>query len=742
MNRFFLLLLLVCGMITGAHAQATYEEALVRSGDNRGALEQAVEAVPEDEREAMCWLIAHMPAEDLRTLATEFLVRNHTLAFSAWRQAPWQAAIDTEHFLDGVLPYASVDETRDAWRAPLQERCLPMVAEAKTASEAAAILNNAIWKEFNVKYSTKRNKANQSPFETMDLGLASCTGLSVLLIDACRSVGVAARFAGTPRWSDDSGNHSWVEIWDDGWHYTGAAEPNGMDLDRGWFGARAATAQRDEAQHAIYAVSWKTTPTPFLLAWSPDDKSVSAVNVTDRYTTESEKLEEGQVRVRFRAVDSGSDARVVAKVSVLLDTEKIGSGHTRDERFDSNDHLELRLQKGEEYTCSFKWRGRTSTLAFFATDELLVTAGDAGASPWAVSALSSKEARTVIEEQWDDYQAKELSAAASRIDAGVLEDGDLSLPFWFKVFGEEPVGGHSLFISMHGGGSVTQKLNDGQWENQKKLYTLEEGIYLVPRAPTNTWNLWHQGHIDGFFDQLIRDMVVSKGVNPDRVYLTGYSAGGDGVYQLAPRMADRFAAAGMMAGHPNETNPDGLRNLAFALHVGGDDAAYDRNRIAGEWKILLDELAREDPGGYEHQVEVHAGKPHWMDREEAAALPWMAGFARDLRPNRIVWLQDDVLHQRFYWLRNGSPAARERIVAEREGQEITILEAPSGCSLEVLLDDSMCDLDQEVLVLFESQELYRGIPDRSFDCIERTLLERGDPSGIFSCVIEVAIPAK
>ena len=43
-------------------------------------------------------------------------------------------------------------------------------------------------------------------------------------------------------------------------------------------------------------------------------------------------------------------------------------------------------------------------------------------------------------------------------------------------------------------------------------------------------------------------MIAFYGVDSDRVYLMGYSAGGDGVYQVAPRMADRFAAAAMMAG--------------------------------------------------------------------------------------------------------------------------------------------------------------------------------------------------
>ena len=139
--------------------------------------------------------------------------------------------------------------------------------------------------------------------------------------------------------------------------------------------------------------------------------------------------------------------------------------------------------------------------------------------------------------------------------------------------------------------------------------------------------------------ELIADLVVFEDVNPDRVYLMGYSAGGDGVYQLAPRMADRFAAAAMMAGHPNETSPLSLRNLPFTLHMGGDDGAYNRNTVAREWNVKLAELHLADPGGYTHVVDIHQGKGHWMEREDAIALPWMARFTRSGssgRPSKML----------------------------------------------------------------------------------------------------------
>jgi poly(3-hydroxybutyrate) depolymerase len=71
---------------------------------------------------------------------------------------------------------------------------------------------------------------------------------------------------------------------------------------------------------------------------------------------------------------------------------------------------------------------------------------------------------------------------------------------------------------------------------------------------------------------LLRKLVVLLQVNLpvdcNRVYLTGYSCGGDGVYQLSPRLADYLAGGCMMAGHPNDASPLNLRNIAFSMHCG------------------------------------------------------------------------------------------------------------------------------------------------------------------------------
>ncbi|MEL7264127.1 MAG: hypothetical protein AAFP69_04850, partial [Planctomycetota bacterium] len=257
--------------------------------------------------------------------------------------------------------------------------------------------------------------------------------------------------------------------------------------------------------------------------------------------------------------------------------------------------------------------------------------------------LTKEQADTITNLLWDARRAWLRKSRAAEFQARVVSQGSLKMRYDLRRFGKPRDNDmRSLFISMHGGGGAPARVNDQQWENQKRLYAPAEGIYVAPRAPTNTWNLWHQSHIDPMFAQLISDLVLFENVDPDRVYLMGYSAGGDGVFQLAPRMADRWAAVAMMAGHPNESSPLGLRNVPFALQMGGKDAAYNRNKIASQWKTKLKELQTNDPGGYDHFVRIYPQYGHWMQREDRVAIPWMMQRNRNTRPKRIVWKQDDV----------------------------------------------------------------------------------------------------
>jgi hypothetical protein len=360
--------------------------------------------------------------------------------------------------------------------------------------------------------------------------------------------------------------------------------------------------------------------------------------------------------------------------------------------------------------------------------QLWLTAPAADRGPAPERALTREQAATVmgwlVQARGEELQ-RERSA---EMQASAITLGAHTLRWTEKTFGEAAFGARSLWISMHGGGGAPSAVNDQQWKNQLGLYQPVEGIYVAPRAPTDTWNLWHEAHIDPLFARLIEDFVVLRGVDPQRVYLMGYSAGGDGVWQVAPRMADRFAAAAMMAGHPNEASLLSLRNLPFAIFMGAEDGAYNRNAIARERAEQLDALRAADEQGYEHFVRIYAGLGHWMQRKDAEALPWMAEHTRNAWPERIVWLQDDVLHERFYWLARpaGSAQTGQLLRAEVDGRTIR-LESADVRAVKLLLSDALLDLDQPLVVEIDGRTVFSGRVARSAQVIWNALLERCDP---------------
>lgn len=371
--------------------------------------------------------------------------------------------------------------------------------------------------------------------------------------------------------------------------------------------------------------------------------------------------------------------------------------------------------------------------------------GEVAEQAFATIPLTKTEAARVRSMLWSDHADHIMETRAQEWEAKEIRLGEYTMRFKSRHFGEKPKDGWSLYISLHGGGGVEARVNDQQWSNQVNLYELEEGLVVSPRAPTNNWNLWHEPHIDPFFDRLISDAIVLADVNPDRVYVMGYSAGGDGVYQLAPRMADRWAGAAMMAGHPNDASPLGLRNIAFAAHVGALDDGYQRNEKLVEWGRKLKTLRQADPQGYRHVVRLHEGRGHWMNLEEKVGVEWIGGFTRDPLPDKVVWMQSNVTHDRFYWLAVPPESARggDLVIVRREGQRFEIEKAEGVEELVVRLSDGMegLNLDRDVVITRQgaATPLFKGRVHRTVSTIAKTLAERGDPRLLFDAEVAVQL---
>ncbi len=370
-------------------------------------------------------------------------------------------------------------------------------------------------------------------------------------------------------------------------------------------------------------------------------------------------------------------------------------------------------------------------------ENVLENVADQGFADKKLTEKGAIEAEQVLLEAWK----KEVKKKYHRfwVLKNFSRDG-LQMKFDYRVFGELPEDGRSLFISMHGGGNAPEALNTQQWKNQIRLYEPREGVYVAPRAPWDDWNMWFKPGLDEFFEALIQTAVVEMEVNPDKVYLLGYSAGGDGVWRMAPRMADRWAAASMMAGHPGDVSQVNLRNVPFMIWMGEYDGAYDRNKLAVEKGRVMDSLQQAEPEGYIHETHIVKGKGHWMDRADTAAIAWMTKYKRNALPKKIVWRQEEVMRPFMYWLGVDLETARPgmAVVAELSGNEIKI-EACDYPKLRIYLNDRMVDMDKPVKVTYKGKVLFEKKLARTAKCMARTLCERGDSELVFSGYVEVEI---
>ena len=188
-----------------------------------------------------------------------------------------------------------------------------------------------------------------------------------------------------------------------------------------------------------------------------------------------------------------------------------------------------------------------------------------------------------------------------------------TLSFYEKVYGKAGSSGWCLFICLHGGGQGTAKMNDDQWKN---IISFENGgfkqgtIAVAPRGITNTWNLHFVNESFPAITRLIEDYIIFRDVDPNKVYLMGFSAGGDGTYSLSERIPYLFAACSPQAGHPNGISTINLCNLPTYLAAGEKDTAFQRNQICVDYyRKILDQNGKYC-GNYIAKVEVVAGSGH------------------------------------------------------------------------------------------------------------------------------------
>jgi hypothetical protein len=365
--------------------------------------------------------------------------------------------------------------------------------------------------------------------------------------------------------------------------------------------------------------------------------------------------------------------------------------------------------------------------------------------------------------------------------ASSLPCGGETMPYITLTKGDKPAKGWPLFFQTHGGGNTDDKLpgphawapNSQDWQAQigVVLFMLpKDGYFFIPRMANDHKGRWWSKHNHIAFDKLIRHAILFRDVDPERIYMMGISEGAYGTEALTPFWGDRFAGGCAMAGGAGGGERFyNLRNTAFRNDTGEHDTMYGRIKLARETHDYLEMLKKDDPQGYDHSLNIQAGKGHGVDYQPGPA--WLNSKTRNNRPTKLCWFNYELDGQRrtdFSWLSLAKAPERDAlIIAEitRSTNTVEISakitppevknESPvyntntpepvknriplTGTSLFVHLDDKLLDLDKEVTIKVNGKEVFKGMVKRHAGFMADDIARHGDPGRIFPARVEVKL---
>lgn len=353
--------------------------------------------------------------------------------------------------------------------------------------------------------------------------------------------------------------------------------------------------------------------------------------------------------------------------------------------------------------------------------------------------------------------ALETIWAAAKKKPPQFKDDTFESPFgkawWLTEKGKGKLRG--LLIGLHGGG-------EGAGDAHECLiYKQPDCVGVFPQGIRLVHDTWNTVHGERFVLTLIDHARLAFDIDDDRVTVTGFSMGGTGSWFFAGRYPDLFAAAapgpGVFMAEPKSqvwTKQEvvalqhgflpNVRDLPVHFYVGTKDDHTMPGTYMFGWD-LLQQWKKDDPGGYAGvEFTLYEGLPHAFPKgEPKASLEFLDAARRGPLPNKIVWEyasdpyplpepgdpQGRLVQTDYYWLRCIAPQDRMRIVATRDGNRFELkLKGIDAASLRVLLRPGMIDPAQDVIVVVDGKETFRGKPGPSLGTLLDTLdvrLDRG-----------------
>ncbi|MCH2585751.1 MAG: hypothetical protein MK138_13390, partial [Planctomycetes bacterium] len=215
-------------------------------------------------------------------------------------------------------------------------------------------------------------------------------------------------------------------------------------------------------------------------------------------------------------------------------------------------------------------------------------------------------------------------------------------------------------------------------------------------------------------------------VNPDKVFIMGYSHGGYGAFSIGPKIPYRFAAIHSSAAAPTDgqSSAKTLRNTIFTFMIGEKDNAYGRLKRCQGFDEKIRKLRGDRKDIYPVTMEYKAGYGHGglPDRDK---IKNMYPAVRDPVPAELTWEMTDGVVKAFFWL--SSPEAyrgRELNASCRKNK--LVITTRDIKDFSVLLDERLVDFSKPVTIELNGRKISAGKQKPSLKTLVETLSRRGD----------------
>lgn len=141
-------------------------------------------------------------------------------------------------------------------------------------------------------------------------------------------------------------------------------------------------------------------------------------------------------------------------------------------------------------------------------------------------------------------------------------------------------------------------------------------------------------------------------------------------------------------------------------------------------------------------MEICRDMSHWMCGKDREALPWLAQWRRNPWPEKIVWRQGNVIHDRFYWLaikKRKEIQAGSLIHGEVDNQRISIDTDENIEELTIRLSDSLVDLEKPIEIFHKKfGKVFENFVDRKSETIFNSLKERADVESAATAQVDLS----